>query len=148
MGNCKLQKKMTKVPEMWKWRSASNDEYAGYSYENDTWNPSHMNVANAGVSFGMYFMFVHFHVWEWLSILLVMLLTFIWQCKNAMVPSLTKTGTYRYFGGPGYSYIAQIYGAAGVFLAFLLDVMWPPAIQPAKNGENYNELEGDGDMAF
>ena len=133
---------------MWKWRSASNSDYVGYSYEYDTWNPSQVNVASAGVSFGVYFMFVHFHVWEWLSMLLAMLFTFIWQCKNALVPYNTETGGTRYFGGWGYSYITQIYGAGGVFLAFLLDVMWPPAIQPPKDGENYNEIEGDGDMSF
>ena len=139
---------MTTVPEMWKWRSASNKDYVDYEYGHDTWNPSHDNVANAGVGFGMYFMFVHFHVWEWLSMILVFLLTFMWQCKNALVPSVTKTGSTRYFGGWGYSYTAQIYGAGGVFLAFLLDVMWPPAIRETNKGENYNELEGDEDMAF
>ena len=133
---------------MWKWRSASNMKYTDSDYTHDTWNPSHDNMANAGVAFGLYFMFVHFHTWEWLSMLLVALFTFMWQCKNALIPSITKTDGTRYFGGWGYSYIAQIYGAGGVFLAFLLDVMWPPAIQPKKNGENYNEIEGDEDMSF
>ena len=84
---------------MWSWRSASNQEYTDYLYINDTWNPSWKNVASASVSFGLYFMFVHFHTWEWLSMLLVTLLTFMWQCKQALVPGITSTGSKRYFGG-------------------------------------------------
>ena len=60
---------------------------------------------------------------------------------------MTSTGGNRYFGAWGYSYIGQIYGAGGVLLAFLLDLMWPPAIQPSQ-GESYIELEEDEDMYF
>ena len=128
---------MTKVPEMWKWHSASNTDYIGYDDAYYSWNPYPMNVANFGVGFGVYFMMVHFYAWEWLAIVLVLLLQFMWQCKNALVPyvnydSTTATWTRRYFGGFGYSYRQQIYGAGGVFIAFLLDVIWPPAIQPSR----------------
>ena len=131
---------MTQIPEMWKWRSAGNTDYYGYSDDLDSWNPEHLNVMNFGVGFGMYFMFVHFYAWEWLAILLVLLLQFIWQCKNALIPymdwqtnGLVITGmNRRYFGGFGYSYKHEIYGAAGVLMAFLLDVIWPPAIQPSR----------------
>ena len=97
-------------------------------------------------------MFVHFHVWEWLSIVLAILLAFVWQCKNALIPYTTYNGTtadgQRYFGGWGFDYKASIYGAGGVLLAFLLDVMWPPAIRETKDGENFTELEGEDDMSF
>ena len=127
----------TKVPEMWKWHSAGNTDYIGYNDANYSWNPYPMNVSNFGVGFGMYFMMVHFYAWEWLAILLVLLLQFIWQCKNALVPfvdwdATTVTWSRRWFGGNGYSYRQQIYGAGGVLIAFLLDVIWPPAIQPSR----------------
>merc|ERR1719464_953386 len=47
---------MTTAPEMWKWRSASNEDYIGYTKEWDSFNPYALNVANFGVGFGMYFM--------------------------------------------------------------------------------------------
>ena len=133
---------------MWSWRTSSDENFVDYDISHNTLYPSHDNVANAGVAFGLYFMFVHFYVWEWLSILLVMIFTGIWQVKNGLVPSVDSAGDNRYFGGWGYSWKSQVYGAGGVLVAFLLDVMWPPAIQPAKNGESFSELEGDEDMSF
>ena len=128
---------MTKAPEMWKWRSAANTEYIGYDDDDVTFSPTTINVANFGVGFGLYFMMVHFYAPEWVSIIVALLLQFIWQCKNALVPyvnydATTLTWSRRYFGGFGYSYRQEIYGAGGVLIAFLLDLMWPPAIQPSR----------------
>ena len=69
---------MTTAPEMWKWRSASNEDYIGYTKEWDSFNPYALNIANFGVGFGMYFMMVHFYAPEWVSILVVLILQFIW----------------------------------------------------------------------
>ena len=140
----------TKQPEMWTWRMATDKDYYDYSKDNSTMKPVFGNTNNLIVQFGLYFMFVHFHVWEWLSIVLVTLFGFMWQVKNALVPYLnwkSSTSTYskRYFGGYGYSFTQEAYGFGGIFLAFLLDVMWPPAIRQPPQHE---ELEGDNDMAF
>ena len=143
----------TMVPSMWTWRSASNTGFVDYDDMHDSWSPYTENVANAGVGFGMYFMFVHFNCWEWLSMIIVWFIQFMWQAKSALVPynnydaAGVKTSSTTYMGGFGYSWKQEIYGAGGVFLAFLLDVMWPPAIQPSKEGD-HQELEGDEDMEF
>ena len=139
---------MTALPEMWTWRSVSNQSYSDYAYDHDTWNPAHDNIANAGIGLGLYFTFVHFRVPEWGAILLTLILNTMWQVKNGLVPGITKTGGNRYFGAWGYSFIGQIYCVGGVLIAFLVDVMWPPAIQPSRSGESYEELEGDEDMTF
>ena len=140
---------MTAYPEMWKWRTVSDQGYADYAYDHDTWNPAHDNIANAGIGLGLYFTFVHFHIPEWGAILIALTLNGLWQVKNGFIPGMTSTGGNRYFGAWGYSYIGQIYGAGGVLLAFLLDLMWPPAIQPSEYGEpKYAEIEEDEDMYF
>ena len=156
---------MSEAPEMWKWRSASNTDYIGYDEANHSWSPEPVNVSNLGVGFGLYFMMVHFYAPEWLSILILLILQFIWQVKNALIPYVTQyvkdhettyyfrtttTWEKRYFGGFGYSYRQQIYGAGGVFIAFLLDVMWPPAIQPSREEENeeMEEVEEMDEMDF
>merc|ERR1712072_585956 len=99
----------------------------------------------------MYFMFVHYHVWEWLSMLLVFLIQFIWQAKNAMVPYVNFKDVNnaslgwdrRYFGGMGYSYKAEIWGAGGVIFAILVDLMWPPHIRepPGEDGMEESSFE-------
>ena len=141
----------TMLPEMWKWRMASDETYYGYDAKHSSFMPYQENVANLGLGWGLYFMMVHFYAWEWLAIVLVIMLQFVWQCKNALVPYynfnlnaagtiLDGTWTARYFGGMGYSWKAEIYGAGGVFLAFLLDVMWPPALQPMRDEEEANSF--------
>ena len=128
---------MTKAPEMWKWRSAANTEYIGYDDDDVTFSPTTINVANFGVGFGLYFMMVHFYAPEWVAIIVTLILGFIWEVKNALVPYVkVDTTTFvtetRWMGGFGFSYKRELYGLGGVFLAFLLDVMWPPAIQPSR----------------
>lgn len=150
----------TKVPEMWKWRLAGDNDYidtatldaATPSQAWATFNPMPQNVANFGSGFGLYFMFVHFYAAEWLSIILVILLQFLWQVKNAWVPYMNYKDTSsvaaanaagfskRYFGGFGFCVQQEIYGAAGVLIAFLLDLIWPPAIQPSKAEEEANSF--------
>ena len=140
---------MTKIPEMWKFRMASDDDYYDYDDQHDEFNPSPFNLSNFIVQFGLYFMFVHFHVWEWLSIILSLLFGLMWELKSGLIPynnyndSLARTN--RYFGGWGFSYTQALYGFGGIFCAFLLDVMWPPAIRKPPQHE---ELEGEDDMTF
>ena len=129
-----------KNPEMWKWFSAGNADYIGYNKSNDSFNPYPINIMALGTQFGLYFMMVHFYAPEWISIIVTLFLGFLWQVKNAMVPfvnydTATATTKYRWMGGFGYSWKTEIYGAGGVLLAFLLDVMWPPAIQPSREEE-------------
>ena len=131
---------MSKAPEMWKWYSAGNTDYIGYAESNYSWNPYPTNIMALGTQFGLYFMMVHFYAPEWIAIIVTLLLGFIWQVKNAMVPFINYnatalTASFRWMGGFGYSYKNELYGAGGVLLAFLLDVMWPPAIQPSREEE-------------
>ena len=131
---------MTKVPEMWKWQSADNKDYFGYSDDGNTFNPTEGNIFALGTQFGLYFMMVHFYAPEWVSIVVVTILGFIWEVKNALIPILNvdvATGVYeqRWLGGPGFAWKHEVYGVFGIFLAFLLDVMWPPAIQPSREEE-------------
>ena len=138
----------TKTPDMWEFRMASDKDYSDYNKDNNTLNPVFSNTNNLIVQFGLYFMFVHFHVWEWLSIILVVIFGAIWQLKNALIPYVNVKATgydRRYFGGAGYSLTNELYGAIGILLAFLLDLMWPPAIRQPPQHE---ELEGDDNMTF
>ena len=99
-----------------------------------------MNIAALGTQFGLYFMMVHFYAPEWVAIVVTLILGFIWEVKNALVPyvnidTTTLVTSKRWMGGFGFSYKRELYGLGGVFLAFLLDVMWPPAIQPSREEE-------------
>ena len=133
----------TKVPEMWKWFSAGDSAYYGYAKANDSFSPYPANIAALGTQFGLYFMMVHFYAPEWVAIVVTLILGFIWEVKNAMVPYVNIKYTSgvvsgyekRWMGGFGFSYKRELYGLGGVFLAFLLDVMWPPAIQPTREEE-------------
>ena len=129
-----------KAPEMWKWFSAGDPAYYGYDDSRDSFNPYPLNIAALGTQFGLYFMMVHFYAPEWVSIVVVTILGFIWEVKNALIPILNvdvATGVYeqRWLGGPGFAWKHEVYGVFGIFLAFLLDVMWPPAIQPSREEE-------------
>ena len=129
-----------KAPEMWKWYSAGDPAYLGYDDSRDSFSPYPLNIAALGTQFGLYFMMVHFYAPEWVAIVVTIILGFIWEVKNALVPyvkvDLTAgTSETRWLGGFGYSYKRELYGLGGIFLAFLLDVMWPPAIQPSREEE-------------
>ena len=129
-----------KAPEMWKWFSAGDPAYYGYADSNDSFSPYPMNIAALGTQFGLYFMMVHFYAPEWVAIVVTLILGFIWEVKNALVPyvnidTTTLVTSKRWMGGFGFSYKRELYGLGGVFLAFLLDVMWPPAIQPSREEE-------------
>ena len=129
-----------KAPEMWKWFSAGDPAYYGYDDSRDSFNPYPLNIAALGTQFGLYFMMVHFYAPEWVAIIVTLILGFMWEVKNALVPYVkVDTTTFvtetRWMGGFGFSYKRELYGLGGVFLAFLLDVMWPPAIQPSRDEE-------------
>ena len=138
----------TKAPELWKWTNGGSSDYYGYDKSRDSFNPYPLQIAAFGTQFGLYFMMVHFYAPEWVAIVVGLILGFMWECKNALVPyinwtnltadgAITASSTWsrRYFGGFGYSYHREIYGAGGLLIAFLLDVMWPPAIQPSREEE-------------
>ena len=48
--------------------------------------PIPVNIQNFAVGFGLYFGFVHFHVVEWASILIVLILQALWAVKDGLVP--------------------------------------------------------------
>ena len=132
---------MTKIPEMWNLRMATDDQYVDYVKNyHDSWSPIPDNVAQFGVGYGLYYNFVHFYMWEWVAIIVIVLLQFLWQMKNGLVPYYNgfnladNTVKARYMGGWGYSFKAEIYGFMGLFVAFLIDVMWPPAIERRNDG--------------
>ena len=141
-----------KYPEMWKWRMANDMDYVDVNALDvggvplDTFSPNPQNMANFGSGFGLYFMMVHFYAAEWLAIVLVILIQFMWQVKSALVPYYRGTASdplntdARYFGGWGFSYHQELYGLGGILIAFLLDVIWPPAIQPSRAEEEANSF--------
>merc|ERR1712151_244029 len=128
----------TKIPEMWKLRMATDDVYTDYvKNAHDSWNPIPDNVAQFGVGYGLYYNFVHFYMMEWVAVIVILILQFIWQMKNGLVPYVNVKTTNgvpvstsnRYLGGFGYSFEAEIYGAMGLIVALLIDLMWPPHIE-------------------
>ena len=120
---------------------ASDEQYIDYvADKHDSWMPIQDNMNMFGVGFGLYYMFVHYRTWEWVTLIVVAMIQFMWEAKNALIPYMNA----EYFGGWGYSWKAEIYGFGGLFLAFLIDVAWPPAIQK----KMYAEIDGDEDMDF
>ena len=114
---------------------ASDETYTDYMADaHDSWMPIQDNIAMLGVGFGLYYMFVHYYTWEWVTLIVVAFLQFLWELKNALIPATEV----EYFGGWGYSWKAEIYGFGGLFLAFLIDVMWPPVLHDTKAEEQGN----------
>ena len=97
--------------------------------------PVNANLANFGVAWGLYFMWVHLRLYEWLAVLLVLLIETGWQITQAMVtcaanPCVEGDGAAYYIGGWGFNYANYIYAIGGMTLAFLIDLMQPPHIRP------------------
>merc|ERR1712232_643380 len=91
---------------------ATDDVYFDYlKNAHDSWNPIPDNVAQFGVGYGLYYNFVHFYM------------------NYTGSPKSILNFKYRYLGGFGYSFKAQIYGALGLTVALLIDLMWPPHIE-------------------
>ena len=97
-------------------------------------------------------MMVHLYPKEWVAIVVVLGLGFLFQIKDALIPVTTWTyvidytlGTYsvdmkrHWLGGFGYNYSTQIYGAFGVLFAFLLDL----AIKPMFQEDEQEGLQAD-----
>ena len=86
-------------------------------------------------------------MWEWVAVIVILILQFLWQMKNALIPYMNYTGSpksilnfkYRYLGGFGYSFKAQIYGALGLTVALLIDLMWPPHIERRHDNSGSDE---------
>ena len=112
-------------------------------------------MAYFGISWGLYFSFVHVGAWEWLAIILVLVIETGWQLIQAYVISpvpYSYDGTIEAFiGGAGFNFIQMIYATGGLIGAFLVDLMQAPLVRPlggyeidpcAKwdyNDEDYNE---------
>ena len=122
----------------------------------EDWLPYSSNMTNFGVAWGLYFMWVHLRVYEWLSIILVLLIETGWQLVQAYIIAPSPVlGTERtaeaYIGGEGFNYATYIWAIGGMFLGFLVDLMQPPAVRPLggydvdpcakwdKNDDDYNE---------
>ena len=135
----------SKAPEMWSLRMATDDVYYDYvAKAHDSWSPIPDNVASFGVGYGLYYNFVHFYMWEWVAFIVILIIQFMWQMKNGLIPYMNYKMTngvvsgvsQRYLGGFGYSFKAQIYGFMGLTVALLIDLMWPPHIERRDNGED------------
>ena len=121
----------------------------------ESWLPYTSNMTNFGVAWGLYFMWVHLRVHEWLAIILVLLIETGWQLVQAYiiapVPFAYDGTAEAYIGGAGFNYATYIWAIGGMFLGFLVDLMQPPAVRPlggydvdpcAKwddNDDDYNE---------
>ena len=121
----------------------------------ESWLPYTSNMTNFGVAWGLYFMWVHLRVHEWLAIILVLLIETGWQLVQAYiiapVPFAYDGTAEAYIGGAGFNYATYIWAIGGMTLGFLIDLMQPPAVRPlggydvdpcAKwddNDDDYNE---------
>ena len=121
----------------------------------ESWLPYTSNMTNFGVAWGLYFMWVHLRVHEWLAIILVLLIETGWQLMQAYiiapVPFAYDGTAEAYLGGAGFNYATYIWAIGGMFLAFLIDLMQPPAVRPLggydvdpcvkwdDNDDDYNE---------
>ena len=100
----------------------------------DSWLPYTSNMTNFGIGWGLYFMWVHLRVHEWLAIILVLLIETGWQLIQAYIiapiPFAFDGTAEAYLGGYGFNYATYIWAIGGMFLAFLVDLMQPPAVRP------------------
>ena len=95
----------------------------------------------AFIGFGVYYMFAHFRVAEWISWLVVaVLFEGMGQVWNALIPAIGADNV-DYFGGLGFSWHQWIMGGAGATVALLIDLMWPPHIE----ADQWPEDEDEGD---
>ena len=95
---------------------------------NPMWEFGPYAQACLGVGWGLYWTFVALDVWEWLSIILVLVLQSGWHVMTGFIAVDNTPGwTVGYlFGSNGFNYPRYIYGVGGVVLAFLIDLMhWP-----------------------
>ena len=132
-------------PEMWKWRVGADPDYMDYQERFSLWGPSNGNIGEFGLGWGLYFMCVHFYAWEWLAILIALVIEFLLQCRNALIPyanfddfMTTLVWTRRWGGGFGYSIRGQIWNLGGVLTAFLFDMMVKPMFGPSRVDEEAN----------
>ena len=123
----------------------ADDKYIDYKSIMDLWGPSFGNVGEFGLGWGLYFMCVHFYAWEWLAVIIALVIEVILQCKNALIPYAnfddyltTFQWTRRWGGGFGYSIRAQVWNLGGVLVALLFDMIWKPTWGPTRAEEEAN----------
>ena len=93
------------------------------------WMPYNSALANFGVAWGQYWMWVHLRVHEWIAIILVVCFEVGWQMVQAYIPTAAD-GVGAFIGGDGFNYAHLIYAVGGMTLAFLIDLMAKPSVRP------------------
>ena len=101
------------------------------------WMPHTAQQGYFGVGWGLYFTLVHLKAWEWLAVVIVILLEVTYQIVQALVPSSVNL----YFGGEGFSYSNLIYGCGGMLLGLFIDLAAPPHVRPW-NSDPCSDKEG------
>ena len=104
------------------------------------WMPYTAQLNNFGIAWGMYWMWVHLRVHEWIAIILVVFIEVGWQMVQAFVPTAAD-GIGLYLGGDGFNYANLIYATGGMTLAFLIDLMQPPSVRPLGGYKKCEKLE-------
>ena len=102
-----------------------------------------------GIGWGLYWTFVALDIWEWLSILIVLLIQTGWHVMTGFIAvDVTPGWTIGYlFGSNGFNYPRYIYAIGGMIMALLVDLMHWPHTRPLsgyeKNPCGKIELEGE-----
>ena len=128
-----MREEAEEKPEPRKWRWAD-----------DTWMPQAKNIATFSIGWGLYYTFVHFYVWEWLSTIIVLMLQTGWQIIRAKLPKEGKAS--KLIDTDGFSYKNLIYGSVGVVLALLLDILVPPHIRGSDEATSEGSESGTDDI--
>merc|ERR1712110_1259726 len=70
-------------------------ELGVWRWAEDSWLPNPDNQAHFAIGLGLYFMFVHLYLAEWISVIITIFLEVAWQIKDGLVPVDYKTGEER-----------------------------------------------------
>ena len=106
--------------ELGKWRWAT-----------DTYELTHDKEAHFAACWGLYYFFVHFWVSELWASIATLLIGTAKEIKDALIP----WEEYGFWGGDGFSYWDLIFDVAGLALALVVDLIWPPHIRPPRKNE-------------
>ena len=131
--------------DIWAFTMRSDSFYEDVLGE-EKWFPkaNSINMNYFGIGFGLYYMFVHFKVAEWIAWLVVaVFVEGFYQIINAMIPAYGDDKV-NYIGGYGWSYIQWIFGAGGATIGLLVDLLWPPHIRET-GGDDDDEDDDDYD---
>ena len=133
--------------EIW---SFTMRDWSGYELVlgEEKWFPksNSINMNYFGIGFGLYYMFTHFMVAEWISWMIVaVFVEGLAQVMNGLIPAIGDDKV-NYIGGYGFSYIQWIWGATGATIGLLIDLLWPPHIRETgddDDGDDEDDYEDE-----